>query len=134
MITTLSLIASVSLVLVGVGHTLAEIVMGGGEPPEEIAEVIGTMKNTRLALPGRRVSLFMLMRGFSLAMGLWLIAFGAQNLLLPPESAASVPVLVLNTVVTTAGFGIACRYFFAVPIVGTLVSMIGFGGALILAM
>ncbi len=132
---TLVMIGSIAFVVLGVGHTLAELLMSSPDKlPEAAAATVTAMKETRIAMPGRRVSLFMMMRGFSLMMGVLLVGFGTLDLLLPAEVALSMPVLVVNTGVAGLGFALASRYFFAVPIVGTLVSLVCFTGALVLAM
>ena len=128
----LLLIASAAFVLLGLAHTLSELVMGAREPPEAAAAALAAMKEARIAMPGRQVSLFMFMRGFSLMMGVLLMGYGTLNLLLPSDVALSLPVLGLNVAVATLSLALAIRYFFAFPIVGTLVSLTCFSSALVL--
>ena len=91
--------------LLGLGHGMSELVMGGREPPESAVAAVAAMKESRISMPGRGVSLFMLLRGFSLMMGLLLMGYGTLNLLLPPELALSLPVLGVNLVVAHPELG-----------------------------
>jgi hypothetical protein len=120
-------VASGTLVLVGVGHTVVELWMGSRPPAEELVPAMEIMKERQVAFPGRRVPLFDLMRGFSLAMGCWLVAFGGLNLLLPLEVAKSPTVLAWNILFSAMGAWLAFRYFFVVPLVGMVVALVCYG-------
>ena len=113
---TLFLIGSSLFVLLGAGHTLTEVAMGSQPPREEISPAIEAMKRSEVPMPGGGVSLFMLMRGFSLMMGLLLIGFGLLNLLLPAKTIA---IVALDAAVSAIGLALSIRYLFVVPIVST---------------
>ena len=106
-----------SLLLLGIGHTLSEFVMGARPSPPALAEAMETLKNTRVPMPGRQVPLADLLRGFSLMMGLLLIAIGALDYAIVRQGAVSSAVLSINVALSALGLALSVRFFFIVPIV-----------------
>ena len=121
-----------TLVLLGIAHTLAEVLGPRRALPPEVAEAILTMKNTRVAAPGREVPLYDLMRGFSLMMGLLLVALGATQHLLATVAIESTATLSTCVGVSAIGLLMSVRYFFIVPTAFLTVATACFVGAWVL--
>lgn len=131
---TLTLFGAGILIFTGVVHTLAELFGARGPHPPELQTLLASMKSTRVSLPGREVSIYRLMRGSSLCMGLLFVGLGAIDLALALDPWPTVPipsaVLVINAVVTGVGALLAMRYFFVVPIALLGLACAGFIAAL----
>ena len=110
-------IAAGSFVLTGLGHTSAELFAGIQNTSEETTRVLEEMKSCLIPMPGRKVSIYTMMRGFSLMMGLLLIAIGVINHLSATTVMTQAPMMGLNVAVSALGLFISIRYFFIVPIV-----------------
>lgn len=117
---TLALLAAGILIFTGIVHTLAEIAGARGPHPPPLETLMASMKSTHVSLPGREVSVYRLMRGSSLTMGLLFVGLGAIDLALAlgasPASPIPPAVLWINVVLTGLGTLLAARYFFVLPI------------------
>ncbi len=131
---TLALIAAGILIFTGVVHTLAELFGARGPHPPELQTLLASMKSTRVPLPGREVSIYRLMRGSSLCMGLLFVGLGAIDLALALDASPTAPipaaVLWINVAITGLGAFLAMRYFFVVPITLLGLACAGFIAAL----
>ena len=127
---TLFIFASSAIVLTGVGHTLAELAGARRPMPHHLVAVTDQMKASVLPMPGRAVSLFDLMRGFSLMMGALFIAFGVSNLALVSAVMASPLALGVDIAVCTLGAAVSARYLFPVPTVLMGIAALGFAATL----
>jgi len=113
-------IAGCALLLTGLGHLATEI--GAPQTPERDA-ILATMGGWHLSLPGAKRSVADLFWGFSLMMGVLLIACGALISVARPTRASSLIVLATALVASVA----AWRYFFVVP--GVLTSIAALAAA-----
>jgi hypothetical protein len=91
------------------------------------------MRQEQVPLPGRSRSLWTLHVGFSVAMGVLLVAYGGLNAVLILTSEPSAFVAGFNAAVAAVMTGISVRFFFPVPIVLCSLSAVAFGVALALS-
>ncbi len=124
-------IASWSLILVGIGHTITDITT---PIPPNLHRFIIEMKNFSISILGTSNNIFSFYQGFSFMMGLLLFAYGVLNLLLLKNNKQSnIPsnVLIFNITITFIALIISINYFFIVPIVFTGISFLGFTTSLL---
>lgn len=121
-----------SLLVLGVVHNLIEVAQGMREQPAELAGLIERMKGTEIVTPGRPMTVFGAMRGFSLTMGLGMIAVGALNHAIAPIGVESPTILGINIAFCAAGLALSVRYFFVVPIAVLVLALGFFVGAALL--
>jgi len=125
-------VGSASMILVGVGHTLGELTSGKQTLPDEVEQVIASMKITEVQMPGRKVALFDMMRGFSFMMGAALIVLGVLNHLIASFAVQSTWILIVNIAFAAFSVAISVRYFFIFPVVFMAITTVCYLGALIL--
>lgn len=123
--------ASWSLLLVGMGHTITYLTAPNTAEQDEI---VRKMETFTFQMLGTKANIFSFYQGFSLMMGLLLVGYGALNLLmlnnnkeghLPPN------ILSLNFIISLASVILSVKYFFIVPVVFTSIALFGFSIALI---
>lgn len=124
----LSTFGAAAFMIVGAGHLLTHAL--APSTPERQA-IVQAMKGYAVRLPGRAGTLFEYHEGFSLTMGVLLIAFGALSLIVLRQSAARPAelrgTLLLQTVVAGICAALSARYFFAVPLFLTTLAALAFG-------
>jgi hypothetical protein len=108
---------SASMILVGLGHTVGELTSNEKTLPEDVQDLVASMKGTYVQMPGRKVALFDMMRGFSLMMGIALIVIGTLNHLTSAYAVQSNAVLLVNIMFSIFGVVISIRYFFIFPVI-----------------
>jgi len=119
-------IASWSLLLIGLGHTITYLT--APNTPEQ-NELIITMKGLNFNMLGVDANILSFYDGFSLMMGLLLIGYGLMNILILRNSQQShLPsnVMILNVVISFFSAVISLKYFFLIPVVFTSIPFIGF--------
>ena len=125
-------IASWSLILVGIGHTITYLT----SPKTSLQnDFITKMKEFPIEILGTETNIFSFHQGFSLMMGLLLFGYGLLNLLiLRNNQALNIPtnILILNSIISLICFILSFAYFFIVPIVFTSIAFLGFSVSLIL--
>ena len=129
---TSSKIASWSLILVGIGHTITDLTSPKSETQ---IDFIQKMKEFPIEIMGTETNIFSFHQGFSLMMGLLLFGYGLLNILiLRNNQASSIPtnILILNILICVISFVLSKKYFFIVPIVFTGISLLGFAISLII--
>ncbi len=119
-------VASWSLVLGGIGHTVADLTT-----PQTAAQskLILEMKAFVVQILGGTANVFSFYQGFSLMMGLLLFGYGTLNLLLLKNNGqAPLPtnILLLNCLITLISVVLSIQYFFIVPIVLTGIALLGY--------
>ena len=124
-------VGSGALVFVGLAHTMVELIMGSKEPPPEAAATLRAMKDTMLTLPGRKVSVYSMMRGYSLMMGVLLMTVGALGHQLAAGGAGSTGLVATFAAFSALGLLCSVRYFFVLPVVLLGVALLSFGGVLV---
>ena len=82
------------------------------------------MQAARVSAPGRDVTLYEFMKGFSYTMGLLFMAYGSLGWVVAPTISSSSAAMVINVGLCLVGLGLSLRYFFVVPTI-----FIGFSGA-----
>ena len=101
-------------VICGLGHLSFELL------EEKPSEVVEGLKELSVVFPDREKDMLEVTTGFSLLMGVMLLAYGIINLLLMYKDRQlqlpSKPIVVANLVFALIGFGIAYQYFFIFPI------------------
>ncbi|WBX75863.1 hypothetical protein PG911_14585 [Tenacibaculum ovolyticum] len=127
-----SKIASWSLILVGIGHTITYLT----NPKTELQNnFILKMKAFPVDILGSKSNLFFFHHGFSLMMGVLLFGYGLLNLfLLKNNKATTTPtnIIILNSIICLTALLLSIKYFFIVPIVFTSVAFFGYTVSLIL--
>jgi len=122
-------IASWSLILVGIGHTITTLL---SSPTAVQKEFIVKMQNFSVDIFGSQTNIYSLHLGFSLMMGLLLFGYGLLSLqILKTQQNPTFSVLVLNILITLMAVIISQLLFFIIPVLFTSVAMIGFITALI---
>jgi hypothetical protein len=117
-------IASWSLVLVSIGHTITYLTAPVTEGQKEL---ILKMKEFSTIMLGSEISVFSFHEGFSLMMGLLLFGFGGINLfLIKVYKETSSSITLFNILISTLSLLLSIKYFFIVPIVFTGVAALGF--------
>lgn len=117
-------IASWSLIIVGVGHTITYL---SSPKNAKQLEMIQSMKDFTTEMMGSKISIFDFHHGFSLIMGTLLTAYGLLNLFISQElKIIANRILILNMVVTLIASVLSIKYFFAVPIVLTSLAFVSF--------
>ena len=119
-------IASWSLLLIGLGHTITYLT--APNTPEQ-NELITTMKGLNFNMLGVDANILSFYDGFSLMMGLLLIGYGLINILILRNSQQShLPsnIIILNVVISFFSAVISLKYFFLIPVVFTSIPFIGF--------
>lgn len=120
-------IGSLSFVLLGAGHLATYF-----SAPETVERlnVIHAMQRFTINLAGTESNLFLFHEGFSLMMGILLIAYGLLNFdiirKVPDIILSSAFLLRLNLVVSFVSLAISIHYFFLIPILFTAISLICF--------
>ena len=110
-------VAAGSFVLTGLAHTLAELFGDIQAPSAETARVIDDMKRCNVPMPGRKVTLYQMMRGFSLMMGTLLIATGVLNHMIAAYALEHACLMAFNVGLSATALFLSVRYFFIAPIV-----------------
>lgn len=119
-------VASWSMILVGIGHTITDLTT------PKTAEQEGwmlEMKTFVVQIMGTTVDIFSFHQGFSLMMGLLLFGYGTLNLLiLKNNGQAPLPtnILLLNCLITLVSVVLSIQYFFTVPIILTGIAFLGY--------
>ena len=129
---TSSKIASWSLILVGIGHTITDLTSPKSETQ---IDFIQKMKEFPIEIMGTETNIFSFHQGFSLMMGLLLFGYGLLNILiLRNNQASSIPtnIIIFNIIICAISFVLSIKYFFIVPIVFTGISLLGFAISLII--
>ena len=129
---TSSKIASWSLILVGIGHTITDLTSTKSETQ---IDFIQKMKEFPIEIMGSETNIFSFHQGFSLMMGLLLFGYGLLNILiLRNNQASSIPtnIIIFNIIICVISFVLSIKYFFIVPIVFTGISLLGFAISLII--
>jgi hypothetical protein len=129
---TSSKIASWSLILVGIGHTITDLTSPKSETQ---IDFIQKMKEFPIEIMGTETNIFSFHQGFSLMMGLLLFGYGLLNILiLRNNQASSIPtnIQIINILICIISFVLSIKYFFIVPIVFTGISLLGFAISLII--
>ena len=129
---TSSKIASWSLILVGIGHTITDLTSPKSETQ---IDFIQKMKEFPIEIMGTETNIFSFHQGFSLMMGLLLFGYGLLNILILRNNQASyIPtnILIINILICIISFVLSIKYFFIVPIVFTGISLLGFTISLII--
>lgn len=104
-----------SFIMVGIGHIVTSMFVPN--TPER-TKIIQEMKNFSISMLGTESNLYLFHEGFSLMMGILLIAYGLINLsfiklsMIPEKH-----IVVINFAVALTALVISIRYFFIVPIV-----------------
>jgi len=101
-------------IICGLGHLSFELL------EEKPAEVIEGLKELSVIFPDREKDMLEVTTGFSLLMGVMLLAYGIINLLLMRKDRKfhlpSKAIVTANLIFALIGFGIAYQYFFIFPI------------------
>ena len=129
---TSSKIASWSLILVGIGHTITDLTSTKSETQ---IDFIQKMKEFPIEIMGTETNIFSFHQGFSLMMGLLLFGYGLLNILIlrnNQESSIPTNIIIFNIIICVISFVLSIKYFFIVPIVFTGISLLGFAISLII--
>ena len=110
-------IAAVSIAMTGLAHTAGELTAKPETRPDDVQEVIASMRSTTVQFPGRRIPLSQMMTGFSLMMGVSLMMIGVLNYLVSAYAVDCRPLLATNLAFSAFGLFISLRYFFIFPVV-----------------
>lgn len=119
-------IASCTLVLGGIIHTLSEVL--APETPERI-EIIKKMETLNSQILGTNFNMFLFFQGFSFMMGLLLFGYGLLNLfILKNIQQEEIPlnILITNTAITFTAVILSVKYFFIIPILLTSIPFLGY--------
>lgn len=120
----------ISFGIIGLGHIVLELT---GQKPAEITQ---TMERLTVVMPGKGTNMLLLCTGFSLVMGIMLIAYSMINMLyifknkqvtLPPKS-----IILTNLLLSIIILALAYKYLFIVPVVFMGIAFICFILSLIL--
>lgn len=126
-------IGSWAFMVVGLGHLLSHWL--APSTPEQQA-MWASMRQFAVVLPGREGNLYQYHTGFSLMMGLLLVAYGAQAWLLiwrrsgPHEIGQQV--IYLHILVAAVGLLVAGKFFFAVPVALMAIALAAFSSTALL--
>jgi hypothetical protein len=121
-------IGSWAFVLLGLGHLMTQWFAPKTVEQEAILEV---MRNFAIRLPGSDGNLYLYHMGFSTTMGVLLMAYGFQALMVAsvcedhPKTAHRL--FALHTCVAVGAALLSLKFFFAVPIVFMTVASVAFG-------
>ena len=129
---TSSKIASWSLILVGIGHTITDLTSPKSETQ---IDFIQKMKEFPIEIMGTETNIFSFHQGFSLMMGLLLFGYGLLNILIlrnNQESSIPTNIIIFNIIICVISFVLSIKYFFIVPIVFTGIALLGFAISLII--
>jgi len=117
-----------SFIALGLGHISTYLLAPASA---ERLEIFEKMQAFIIDMPGSQGNLYEYHLGFSLMMGILLIAYGVQALLslrvMAATSSDSLPSLPLHTLVSAIVTMMAMRYFFMVPIVLGATAFLAFG-------
>jgi len=117
-------------IICGLGHLTFELL------EEKQQDVVEKLKELTVVFPDRESDMFLLITGFSLLMGVMLLAYGIINLLLTVKNKKiqlpSKTIVLANLVFSFIAFTIAYQYFFIFPIACTGIAMLCFLISLIL--
>ncbi len=124
-----------TLMVFGLGHLFIDLMMANrrDQPP-----VFAVMRRHHVELPGRKMQLLDFVRGYSLLIGILLLAFGALCALLvisAPEILIQVPLIPFFACgVSAICTALAVRYLFAIPMLmsGFACAAFGLSGGLLL--
>ena len=122
--------------LFGLGHLFIDFMVT--RRPDE-PSIFGVMRRHQVKLPGRKIQLLDFVRGYSLLIGVLLLAFGALCAVLvnsAPEILVRVPLIPFFACgVSAICTALAIRYLFAVPILmsGFACAAFGLSGGLLLS-
>ncbi len=101
-------------IICGFGHLTFELL------EDKPTEVVEGLKELSVVFPDREKDMLEVTTGFSLLMGVMLLAYGIINLLLMYKDRQfhlpSKPIVMANLIFALIGFGIAYQYFFIFPI------------------
>lgn len=127
-------VGSVSFILLGFGHLvshLAVMLSTEARPP-----VVNMMQEYSVPMPGREIDLLSLHHGFSLMMGILLIALGALSLCFPRMDQTfpfrSGPAIGLCVALAAITLVVSLKYFFIVPVLCSLLSLVAYGAVLLI--
>jgi hypothetical protein len=127
-------IGSWAFVFVGIGHLLTQWFTPRTIDQETIFDA---MRKFAIKMPGSEGNLYQYHTGFSAMMGVLLIAYGSQALLMVSNQSrcveSDVRLLALHTFVSATAVVLSVIFFFLVPIVFMAVAFVSFGLALFLA-
>ena len=126
-----SKVASWSLILVGIGHTITDLT----SPKTALQnDFIIKMKEFPIEVLGSETNIFSFHQGFSLMMGILLFGYGLLNILIIRNNQTiSIPtnIVILNIIICLISLVLSIKYFFIVPIVFTGIAFLGFSISLI---
>jgi hypothetical protein len=119
-------IASWTLLIGGIGHSLAEL-----STPKtiELMELAHKMEDYTAQILGTEINMYNFHQGFSLMMGLLLFGYGSINLLiLKNNQQSNLPsnIIVLNLIITLVSALLSINFFFIIPILLTAIPFLGF--------
>jgi hypothetical protein len=94
------------------------------------------MRGFVIDMPGRSGNLYQYHQGFSLMMGVLLVAYGAHAILFVRSKyigpSDELPVLILHTTVSAIAVVMSALFFFLIPLILTTLALVAFGIALAL--
>ncbi len=118
-------IAGWALVVLGCGH-LATVAADGGRPVDAAtAEAMASLGRATVAMPGPAHTLADLFWGYSLLMGLMVIAFGAAIVVVARRVSDLRPLLAVTAIGAATGLGLSVWLMPLPPIIGLSVALIG---------
>jgi len=119
-------IASWNLLLGGIIHSVTDLL--SPKTAKQI-EYTNRMKEFTGQALGTEFNVFSFFQGFSLMMGLFLIGYGALNLLiLKNNQQAQLPsnILILNIIISLVSVILSIKYFFIIPTILVGIPLLGF--------
>lgn len=125
-------IASWALILVGIGHTITDLV---GPKTKLQNDFIIKMKAFPIEIAGSKTNIYSFHQGFSIMMGLLLLSYGIINLLIIKNNqtqSLQTNFIVLNIITCFITVILSIKYFFIVPIIFTSIAFVGFTISLII--
>ncbi|MBS4096723.1 MAG: hypothetical protein KGZ83_07805 [Sulfuricella sp.] len=125
---TLNRIGSWAFIAVGAGH-LASQLAAPQSPAHQ--RIVAAMQAFAIDMPGRTGNLYEYHVGFSVTMGFLLMAYGALALLSGRSQVEERPILILHTLVAATAATLSASFFFAVPLVLTLIALAAYATALL---
>lgn len=121
-------IGSWAFILVGAGHLMTQWFTPRTADQEAVLDV---MRKFAINMPGSEGNLYQYHTGFSSMMGVLLIAYGVQALLIVSNRSDPVEgdfrLLVLHTLVSAIAMVLSVKFFFLVPIIFMAVAFTCFG-------
>ncbi len=115
-----------SLLVLGAGHLSTAVAELGRTPDAATQQAMAALRLAAVAMPGPQRNLEQLMWGYSLLMGLMVIAFGAAFLWAASRASGSLRLLLwIGAGVALAGLAISALLMPLPPIIGLGVALVG---------